>query len=138
MWRRLMQRMVPRGLNRSSRMNTSSVGARGERIAARYMRRHGVRILKRNLQLGHDEIDLLGTLRDGTLVIVEVKTRSTDHYPIESHVGGVKQHRMQRAAQRLLMDPAFADRGVRFDVVTVDLSTRRPVVRHWAHAFEAR
>ncbi|MCA9296669.1 MAG: YraN family protein [Phycisphaerales bacterium] len=114
------------------------VGARGERIAARYIRRQGVRILKRNLRLGHDEIDLLGTLRDGTLVIIEVKTRSTDRYPIESHVGGVKQHRMQRAAQRLLMNPAYADRAVRFDVVTVDLTERRPVVRHWEHAFEAR
>jgi putative endonuclease len=114
------------------------VGARGERIAARYLRRHGVRILQRNVQLGHDEIDLLGTTRDGALVIVEVKTRSSDRYPIESHVGGVKQHRMQRAAQRLLMNPAYARRAVRFDVVTVDLTNRRPVIRHWEHAFEAR
>lgn len=53
------------------------VGKKGERIAARYLRRHGCRILARNRHEGRNELDLV--VRDGRFIaFVEVKTRAFD------------------------------------------------------------
>ncbi|MEM7228593.1 MAG: YraN family protein [Planctomycetota bacterium] len=114
-----------------------ATGRRGERLAARYLRRNGLRVLQRNLHLGHDEIDLLAQDRSGTLVLVEVKTRTTTRYPIESYVDGRKRAHMIRAARALLATTAYQQRGIRFDVVTVDLTERSPTIRHWPNAFDA-
>jgi putative endonuclease len=52
------------------------VGRRGEEVAAKYLRRQGLRILKRNVRSGRGEIDLIAT-EGSTLVFVEVKARVT-------------------------------------------------------------
>ena len=57
--------------------NTQKVGRRGERIAARYLRRCGCRILERNRHQGRNELDLV--VKDGNYIaFVEVKTRAFD------------------------------------------------------------
>ncbi|MBI4601734.1 MAG: YraN family protein, partial [Planctomycetes bacterium] len=48
------------------------LGRRGERAAARHLRRQGLRILARNVREGRGEIDLVA-LDGATLVFVEVK-----------------------------------------------------------------
>ena len=53
------------------------VGKKGERAAARYLRRHGCRILSRNSHQGKNELDLV--VKDGNYIaFVEVKTRAFD------------------------------------------------------------
>lgn len=51
------------------------IGKRGERIAARYLKKKGYRILGRNLHFGKNELDLVAKNKD-FLAFVEVKTRS--------------------------------------------------------------
>jgi len=96
-----------------------------------------MRIIDRNRRLGHDEIDLLACTRDGTIVIVEVKTRRQARHPIETAVTPAKRYRLDRAARRLMMDETFSSRAMRFDVVTVDLAGRRPSVNHIVNAFDS-
>ena len=56
-------------------MSAQSAGRRGERLALRYLRRRGYRLLQRNYRHGRHEIDLV--MQDGDcLVFVEVKARS--------------------------------------------------------------
>ena len=51
-----------------------TLGQRGERFAARQLRRWGYRVLERNVRLGRYEIDIIA--REGnTIAFVEVKTR---------------------------------------------------------------
>src|SRR5205823_11048924 len=95
-------------------------GARGEKLAARFLRSHGYKILYRNFKSRRGgEIDIV--CRDGdTLVFVEVKTRGTEEFgrPIEA-VGREKQLRVSKgglAWLRLLDNP---DVVFRFDVVEV-------------------
>ena len=95
-------------------------GARGEKLARRFLRRHGYKILYRNFRAcGGGEIDIV--CRDGdTLVFVEVKTRSDEDFgrPIEA-VDRQKQLRVSKgglAWLRLLDNP---DIVFRFDVVEV-------------------
>ena len=95
-------------------------GAHGEKLACRFLRRHGYKILYRNFHGRRGgEIDIV--CRDGdTLVFVEVKTRADEDFgrPIEA-VGRDKQWRISHgglAWLRLLDNP---DILFRFDVVEV-------------------
>jgi putative endonuclease len=51
------------------------VGRRGERAAARFLRKRGLRILERNVRARRGEIDIVAAEGD-TLVFVEVKSRT--------------------------------------------------------------
>jgi putative endonuclease len=54
---------------------SGGAGARGERAAARYLRKRGYCILARNFRVPGGEADIVAE-KDGLLVVVEVKTRS--------------------------------------------------------------
>jgi len=95
-------------------------GARGEKLAGKFLRGHGYKILYRNFKDRHGgEIDIV--CRDGdTLVFVEVKTRGREEFgrPVEA-VDRQKQLRVSKgglAWLRLLDNP---DITFRFDVVEV-------------------
>jgi putative endonuclease len=95
-------------------------GARGEKLAARFLRNHGYKILYRNFRDRRGgEIDIV-CRDDDTLVFVEVKTRRSEEFgrPIEA-VDRQKQLRVSKgglAWLRLLDNPDIA---FRFDVVEV-------------------
>ena len=55
----------------------ASIGKKGERLAARFLRRAGYRVVARNRHFGKNELDLV--VKDKAyLVFVEVKTRTAD------------------------------------------------------------
>ncbi len=95
-------------------------GSLGEKLAGRFLRKNGYKILYRNFR-GHSggEIDIV-CRDDDTLVFVEVKTRTREDFgrPVEA-VGLQKQKRISRGALawlRLLDNP---DILFRFDVVEI-------------------
>ena len=95
-------------------------GARGEKLACRFLRSHGYKILYRNFRARTGgEIDIV--CRDGdTLVFVEVKTRGSEDFgrPVEA-INRQKQLRISKgglAWLRMLDNP---DIVFRFDVVEV-------------------
>jgi putative endonuclease len=114
------------------------VGRRGERAAARFLKRHGFRIVYRNFRVPRGELDLVA--RDGReLVFVEVKTRRRGHLrgrPLDAVDAG-KQRRIVRAALAYLRLLGHPDVRFRFDVVEVYLneSGRHPECRLIQEAF---
>ena len=52
----------------------SQIGAQGERLAEKYLRRRGCRVLARNYRCPRGEVDLI-VLDGQAVVFVEVKTR---------------------------------------------------------------
>ena len=99
-------------------MNT---GRWGERLAAWYLFCHGCRILEHNYRSGRYEIDIVAReRRSGTLLFVEVKTRSSTSYgrPVDA-VTPQKQLFLTRAAQGYLKSHDGFDAPTRFDVVEV-------------------
>lgn len=119
-----------------------SVGARGERAAARQLKQSGYRLLARNLRSKLGEIDLLAEAPDGrTIVIVEVKSGaggSADAIPPEVHVNNHKRRKLAMLAADLVRRRHWQDRPVRFDVIAVLLPERGPaVIRHHVAAFES-
>ena len=123
-------------VNPTSQMAT---GERGEKFAARYLRRNGYRILVRRFKTRAGEIDIV--CRHGEwLVFVEVKTRKSDDYGAPSEaVTKEKQKHMSRVALeylRLLDNPRL---HFRFDIVEVILQdgARRPTdIRLIQNAFD--
>ena len=117
-------------------------GRRGERVAARHLKRAGYRILGRNVRLRQGEIDLLAEAPDRrTIVIVEVKSGASDAVAPEHHVNAAKQRKLTALAAELARRRRFSARPMRFDVVAVVLpphDRKREVVRHHVGAFEAR
>lgn len=116
------------------------LGERGEKAAARHLRRLGYRIIAQRDRLwGLDEVDLVAV--DGrTIVFVEVKTRRDQQHghPAEA-VGPDKQRRLTRLAQAFLKRRGLSDRPARFDVVAVTWPehARRPMIEHIPDAFPA-
>src|SRR5437016_14058692 len=72
-------------------------GARGERLAGRFLRSHGYKILYRNFRArGGGEIDIV--CRDGDmLVFVEVKTRGDETFG--RAIEAVDRHKPMRVSQ---------------------------------------
>jgi putative endonuclease len=115
-------------------------GNRGERLAARYLKRKGMRILTRSYRTSRGEIDLIA--RDGnTLVFVEVKTRSRGQ-PAEA-VTPEKQRRLTLASMRFLKRYGLLDEPepvpCRFDIVAIVWPEGRgsPSIEHFPDAFPA-
>jgi putative endonuclease len=113
------------------------LGDRGERAAARFLRRQGFRILARQSSNRFGEIDLIA-LDGDTIVFVEVKTRRSGDagHPTES-VTLEKQSRMTRAALAFLKSRGLLEARARFDVVSVmwPAGSRKPQVDHYRDAF---
>ena len=114
-------------------------GAWGERMAEKYLKRHGHHILARNFLCPMGELDLV--TRDGdTVVFVEVKSRqgADCQDPLET-VTPVKWSRVERAARLFRAQQRLDDAPCRFDLVTVVWGTSgAPLIEHIESAFEPR
>ena len=98
------------------------LGSYGERMARRYLRRHGYRILKKNFVADSHEIDIIAKRRD-TVAFIEVKTRTVGHEnPNEprpaSSVDAQKQRGIIKAA-RFYAAYNPSDKKKRFDIIEV-------------------
>jgi putative endonuclease len=98
-------------------------GRRGEDLAHRFLQSKGYKIVARNYRLpgGDAETDLIAW-DQGTLVFVEVKTRSSAEFgPPERAFDREKRNHMVRAARHYAQRRAIPMEEVRFDLVTVVL-----------------
>lgn len=100
--------------------NKRRVGDKYERLAAEHLQRAGYRIRERNFRCKFGEVDLIAE-KDGYLVFVEVKYRSTARYGMPSEaVDARKQRRICNVASfYLYRNHLPADTPVRFDVAAV-------------------
>src|ERR1044071_7948122 len=121
----------------TSRPEHLQLGTRGEKLACRFLRRHGYKVLHRNFRgRTGGEIDVVCREND-TLVFVEVKTRGREDFgrPVEA-VDREKRKRISRGALawlRLLDNP---DILFRFDVVEVVITDQtRPRIELIKNAF---
>jgi len=95
------------------------LGRTGEDLAAKHLAGRGYAILERNYRAPYGEIDLIA-LDSGTVVFVEVKTRTTDAYGApELAVNQRKQERMVKAALGYLKHKKLHQMPCRFDVVAI-------------------
>jgi putative endonuclease len=139
-WRRIVGPPAPA---------TDVLGHRGERIAARYLRRQRYRVLGRNLRVPMGEADILAVAPDRqTIVLVEVKTRtvaesrsdeSKVHFGPETAVTVDKRATLVAILAHLSRANHWHDRPRRIDVVAVELPPDgTPIIRHHIGGLQGR
>lgn len=96
----------------------NNLGKAGEERAAAYLESRGYVIRHRNWRMNHLELDIVAA-KDDTLVVVEVKTRTSNEVqePYEA-VDGKKRARILRATDAYIKQ--FGLEGyLRFDIITL-------------------
>jgi putative endonuclease len=96
----------------------NTLGHKGEDEALAYLLHKGYTVLQTNWHFGKDEVDIVAK-HNGFLVMVEVKTRTSNTYgEPEAFVGRTKQRNLIRAANAYL-EKFDLDMEVRFDIVAI-------------------
>ncbi|MEO6878322.1 MAG: YraN family protein [Gemmatimonadaceae bacterium] len=110
-------------------------GELGERIAEKWLRRQGWRVVQRRFRSGHRDIDLV-VEREGTVAFVEVKARRGQQFgdPVEA-VNWRKQKELERSASVWIDRFGRPTESYRFDVVGILVEGDRVRVRHVPNAF---
>ncbi|NMN99731.1 YraN family protein [Gordonia sp. TBRC 11910] len=102
------------------------IGQLGEQMAAAHCEKLGWVVLERNWRNRYGELDIIAA--DGAkLVVVEVKTRSTDKFSDAAQaVTPAKLARMRRLTRMWLAAQERHWSGIRFDVIAVHLNLSAP------------
>ena len=107
------------------RKRSFETGRLGEKLAARYLRKKGYRILAKNYRTRYGEIDIVA--RDGgVLCFVEVKTRTSLEFGHGDEF--IDRHKMRQiagVAEAFASKHGLDDMSQRFDCVFVMLKKRK-------------
>ena len=115
----------------------NQTGIRGEQIARNFLEKKNYKILETNWRHKREEVDIIAK-DDDELIIVEVKTRSTDYFGNpEEAVDEAKQNRLIDAAEAYL-EQTDLDMEVRYDIISIILKNNHPEIRHIQDAFYPR
>ncbi len=112
----------------------NDLGKKGEELARNMLIDKGYEIIETNWRCDKDEIDIIA--KDGDeIVIVEVKTRSTDFFGFpEDAVNSKKEKFLIRATESYLFENNI-DVDTRFDIVAIILNQKETKIHHIIDAF---
>ncbi len=104
-----------------SQTRKQRIGQWGETVAGYFLEQRGYRVLARNVRTGRGEIDLVARSAAGTVVFVEVKTRTNDHFGLpEEAVDARKLEHLFRAAEAYLeAHPDLTGQDWRIDAIAI-------------------
>ncbi|HJW86826.1 MAG TPA: YraN family protein [Candidatus Brocadiaceae bacterium] len=114
-----------------------AIGAEGERIAVRFLKKKGYKILQRNYRSKGGEIDII-CYDHGCIVFVEVKTRFSNAYGApELAVNEAKRRQIIKTASHYTAQKKIEGVDLRFDVVSIFHSpdAKRPAITLFKNAF---
>ena len=119
--------------------NNYESGLWGEKIAEKFLRKKGFRLLETRYRSRFGEIDIIAS-KGNYLVFVEVKLRKSDHFAQAlEYVDGRKQNRLITTASCYLAEHPSRLQP-RFDVIEIyapeGIQTKNPVINHLEDAFE--
>jgi putative endonuclease len=114
-------------------LTRAEIGALGEQLAVDYLRSLGLRVVTRNWRCRYGELDVVAVDdAAGTVVFVEVKTRTTDQFGgVSEAVTPLKVRRLRRLAGLWLATQPESWGAVRIDVIGVRIGrSRTPEITH--------
>ena len=100
----------------------NEIGEKGEKLACDYLLNKGYLLLEKNYRYRKSELDLV-MFYNAQVVVVEVKTRSTNYFgePFD-FVDTKKQNMLIEGASGFLEERDNLDAEIRFDVVSILLN----------------
>ena len=113
----------------------NDLGSQGEDLAAAHLLKKGYQILTRNYTYLKGEIDIIARI-ENTIVIAEVKTRSTpDFGDPQDFLKPAQIKRLVETAHHFVEELGEADVEVRFDIVAIIKNKAGTKVEHFEDAF---
>lgn len=116
-------------------MNRTVLGKKGEKIAVRFLKAKGFKIVETNYRIRGGEIDIVAIDQE-TLVYIEVKTRTSDEFgsPEES-ITPRKIKYLMRTAKFYRNSRKNLPDLERIDVISIDLSNpTQALIKHIKNA----
>lgn len=115
-------------------LSKKEIGIKGENLAVRFLENSGFRVLERNWRCDVAEADIIAMDGD-TLVVVEVKTRTSDRFGApEEAVNERKQEKMIEAAE-IYLNEKNLENEVRFDIIAILINPSGHTINHIQSAF---
>ncbi len=111
------------------------LGQQGEEIARKYLEEKGFRILAQNWRFKHKEIDFIALDR-GFLAIIEVKTRSSTAFGGAEDFITYRKVTFLADAANAYVEKLDGNVEVRFDIITIILMGKEPIIEHMEGAFQ--
>ena len=111
-----------------------TLGKQGEYLARKFLEEQGFQILDTNWRHEKDEIDIVAMDGD-ELVIVEVKTRSTDYFGEPADAVGYKKESYLIRATEAYLEEKDLDIDSRFDIVSIVINNKEKKIDHIKDAF---
>ena len=112
----------------------NELGKEGENLAKQLLVDKGYTIVETNWRFDKDEIDIIA--KDGEeLVIVEVKTRSTDFYGFPEDAVNLQKEEFLIRATEAYLEENDLDLDTRFDIVSIILNEKEVNMHHIVDAF---
>ena len=94
-------------------------GEQGEKVAAKFLKKNGYKVLCQNYSTNLGEIDIVAS-HNGYIVFVEVKARSSIVFGMPSEaVNQAKQRKIRNVALQFLKQNNLNSELFRFDVVEI-------------------
>jgi len=111
-----------------------NLGNKGEELAKEFLIENNFVVLHTNWTYKRLEVDII-VEKDGLLIFVEVKTRSTAIFGLpEEAVGAKKQKNLAKAAEAYLSSYEELQE-IRFDIISIIHQENNTTIRHIEGAF---
>lgn len=112
------------------------LGKQGEDKAVEFLKNRNYVIVNRNWHSSHKELDIIA-IKDGWLIVVEVRTRSSNY--LEAPQDTVDKRKMRRiiSAANHYVCKNKIDLPVRFDIISVVKNDEKWEIEHFKDAFMA-
>ncbi len=114
----------------------NELGKKGEQIAENFLIKNNFRILDKNWRYRHLELDIIA-LKDDFIVVVEVKTRTTDFIDNLSKIISKKKRLLLIKATNAYINSHKIEKEVRFDIIFIVIKNGKYYLKHIADAFSA-
>ncbi len=114
----------------------NDLGEKGEAIAVRFLQKKGLSILETNWRYKKAEIDIIAkNEEENILILVEVKTRSSNYFGEPEEFVTVKKEKMMADAAVVYAESIGHDWEIRFDVMGIILGKESIEINHLEDAF---
>lgn len=114
----------------------NEIGKLGEAMALDYLKQNGYAILETNWRMGRLEADIIA-YQEGVIVLVEVKTRSSQGFGAPENFVDVEKQKACVALANAYTRTHWRDEEVRFDIISVSFSGEQHELKHFVNAFSA-
>lgn len=112
----------------------NELGKLGEKLAVEFLQKEGYQILETNWTFQKAEIDIIAQI-ENTLVIVEVKTRSSIDFGLPQDFVKPKKIQLLVKAVDAYVNKKDLDLDIRFDIIAIHSESNSFAIEHLIDAF---